>query len=317
MRRHVIASSTLDALARALGPQARRDEPVAPYTAMQIGGPANVLVTCETVDQVVRAVRLARRHELPWRLLGGGCNVLVADEGLDGVVIINRADRVTLEGRTIRAETGAQMSTVARLAVEQGLAGLAWATGLPGSVGGAVVGNAGAFEGNIAGVLTSASVYEPGGDVTERPAEWFEFDYRLSRIKRQAAGDRRPVVLEAAFQLEPGDPAQLAARAREIREWRRTRHPSGATVGSTFKNPPGGHAGYLIEQAGLRGYRIGGVEVSEIHGNFLMNVGGGTAADMMALIDHIQREIKDQFDIDLELEIELIGRISGEGSTQR
>jgi UDP-N-acetylmuramate dehydrogenase len=259
---------------------------------------------------------LAWRHGVPWRLLGGGCNVLVADGGVRGLVIVNRAARIEFDGTMARAETGAQLAVLAREAVERGLAGLEWAAGLPGTVGGAVVGNAGAFEGNVAGVLRSAAVLELDGGVVERPAEWFEFEYRGSRIKgageqgsrgaEERAGGGH-VVLAATFELEPGESKTLAAQASDILEWRRTRHPAGATMGSTFKNPPDSHAGYLIEQAGLRGCRIGGAQISELHGNFFMNAGGATAADVLALIEHVRAEVQQQFGVELELEIELVG----------
>lgn len=313
----------------ALGPRVCRDEPLAAYTAMRVGGPADLLIVCESVAEVVRAVRLAQEHGVPWVVLGGGCNVLVADKGMRGLVIVNKAAGIAFTGANVRAEAGASLALLARETVERGLAGLEWAAGLPGTVGGAVVGNAGAFDGDIAGVLAGATVLEPDGAITERPNEWFEFGYRESRIKKRhgdaetrghgdaetwrrrdrghASRITRHVVLAATFGLRPGDPQALAARAAEILEWRRTKHPSGATMGSTFKNPPGSHAGYLIEQAGLRGRRIGGAQISELHGNFFMNTGGATAADVLALIEHARAEVLRQFGVELELEIELIG----------
>jgi UDP-N-acetylmuramate dehydrogenase len=313
----VTVSSNLNTLAAALGPSVLRDEPLAHHTAMRVGGPADLLIVCESVDEVVRAVGLARQHGVDWRLLGGGCNVLVADGGVDGLVIVNRAARIEfglakdkganiMEKEAARAEAGAQLAILARETVGRGLTGLEWAAGLPGTVGGAVVGNAGAFEGDIATVLCCATVLGPDGEIVERPADWFKFDYRLSRIKREAGGGGY-VVLAATFGLQEGDPKALAARADEILEWRKTRHPSGATMGSTFKNPPHSHAGYLIEQVGLRGYRIGGAQISKLHGNFLMNTGDATAADVWALIEHARAEVGRQFGIDLELEIELVG----------
>jgi len=298
--------SNLGGLAKALGKRVKRDESLASYTAMRVGGPADLLVVCESVDEVVEAVALARQHEVDWLLLGGGCNVLVADRGVRGLVIVNRAAGIAFDGSTVRAEAGALLAALARQAVGRGLGGLEWAAGLPGAVGGAVVGNAGAFEGDIASVLRSATVLEPGGKVVERPNEWFEFDYRTSRIKREKPGQRQ-VVLAATFDLEPGDPAALKARAEEILEWRRTRHPSGATMGSTFKNPPDSHAGYLIEQAGLRGSFIGGAQISELHGNFFMNTGDATATEVLALIEHTRAEVRRQFGVELEVEIELVG----------
>ena len=310
-------SSDLDALAAALGPSVLRDEPMAHHTAMRVGGPADLLIVCESVGEVARAVQVARVAGVGWRVLGGGCNVLAADSGVRGLVIVNRAARIEFGLATergseaARAEAGAQFTVLARETVGRGLAGLEWGSGLPGTVGGAVVGNAGAFDGNVAGVLDSATVLGPDGEVVERPADWFGFDYRSSRIKKQEAGGREQeaggcVLLAATFGLHRGDPESLAARADEILEWRRTRHPYGATMGSTFKNPPDSHAGYLIEQAGLRGYRVGGAQIAELHGNFFMNTGGATAADVLALIEHARAEVKRQFGIEMELEIELV-----------
>jgi len=305
-----VSGPDVTALAVALGERVRRDEPMAQYTRMRVGGPADLLIVCESADEVVRAVKLARRHGVDWRMLGGGCNVLVADAGVRGLVIVNKAARIEFDGETARAEAGALLAVLAREAVARGLAGLEWAAGLPGAVGGAVVGNAGAFEGNIASTLRSATVLGPDGEVVERPNAWFEFDYRLSRIKC-GTPEQRSVVLAATFDLQRSDPKTLAAKAEEILEWRRTRHPAGATMGSTFKNPPDGHAGYLIEQAGLRGYRVGGAQISELHGNFFMNAGGATAADVLALIEHARAEVERQFGVALELEIELVGGLVG------
>ncbi len=303
----------LDALAVALGPTVQRNVPLAPYTAMRVGGPADLLWVSQRTDDLLRAVSLARRHGVDWRVLGGGCNVLVSDEGVRGLVIVHRATQVTFEPPTgpedwmaVRAESGALLAVVAKETVARARAGLEWAVGLPGSVGGAVVGNAGAFGGDIAHSLHTATVLGPQGEVVERPAGWFEFDYRSSRIKREPA-DRAYVVLAATFRLPPGDPASLADRAREIAEWRRTRHPAGATMGSTFKNPPGGHAGRLIEEAGLKGCRIGGAQVSEQHANFLMNTGNATAADVWTLIQHVQATVRRRLGVTLELEIERLG----------
>jgi UDP-N-acetylmuramate dehydrogenase len=304
----------------ALGERARRDEPLARYTAMRIGGPADLLVVCETTDEVVGALALARQYGVPWLLLGGGCNVLVSELGVRGLVIVNRAAGTHFEGPLVRAEAGALMAMLARETVARGLAGLEWAAGLPGTVGGAVVGNAGAFDGDVSHVLRSATVLGPDGGIAQCPNEWFEFEYRGSRIKRGAGNTKHEtrttkhgaegvgyVVLAAMFVLQQGDPHALEARVDEILEWRRTRHPSGATMGSTFKNPPGSHAGYLIEQAGLRGYRIGGAQISQLHGNFFLNTGTASAADVLALIEYARAEVNRQFGVDLELEIELVG----------
>lgn len=308
-------SPELDALAAALGRGVRRDEPLAPYTAMRVGGPADLLIVVESAHELTRAVGQARQYGIPWRVLGGGCNVLVADAGLRGLVIINQATSIRFDGETARVETGAKLAVLAGECVRRELRGLAWAAGLPGTVGGAVVGNAGAFGGDIAGTLRSATVLGLNGDVIERPNEWFAFRYRGSRLKgptEQQAESRHAentgyVVLEAEFALERGEVELLNDQVEHVLTWRKTRHPSGATMGSTFKNPPDSHAGHLIEQAGLKGYQIGDAKISEQHANFFINAGDATAADVLALIEHAQVEVERQFGIQLELEVELVG----------
>ncbi len=317
-----VGASNIEALSRALGPRARRDEPLRNYTALRVGGPADLLVTCDTVEALVGTLAAARSQSVPWLVLGGGCNVLVADAGVRGLTVVFRAAEVSFgddaivagpegisrekqSGEAVSVQAGALLAAVARGTLARGLAGLEWAAGLPGTVGGAVVGNAGAFEGDVASALISAIVLAPDGKVHEKDNDWFEFDYRTSRLKREATGSY--VLLLARFALQQADPRELAAKADEILMWRRTRHPAGATMGSTFKNPLGSHAGYLIEQAGLRGHRIGGAEISDLHGNFFMNVGDATAQDVLDLIDYARAEVLLQFGVELELEIELLG----------
>jgi UDP-N-acetylmuramate dehydrogenase len=312
----------LQALVIELGPRMKLAEPLGEYTAMRTGGRADGLVVCDQIDDLLHVLARARKHHVPWMVLGGGCNVLVADHGVRGLVVVCRAASIEIdrhvdaestesdpngpsETHSVWAEAGASLASVARMAASEDYAGLEWASGLPGSVGGAVVGNAGAFEGDVAGSLLVATVMDPSGHVDTKPAAWFEFDYRSSRLKGD--GPDRHVLLSAEFKCDEGDPEQLGRTVDEILTWRRTRHPSGFTMGSTFKNPPGSHAGYLIEQAGLRGHRIGGALVSPMHGNFLMNAGGATSADVLALIDYVRAEVNRQFGIELELEIELVG----------
>ena len=297
----------LEELARALGDSVRRQEPLAPYTSMRVGGPADLLLLCRTTEDLVRGAQEAGARGVPWWVLGGGCNVLVADAGIRGLVLVDRADQVRIEeDGTVWAEAGALIAGLAQETTRRGLAGLEWAAGLPGTVGGAVVGNAGAFGGDICSVLRTVTLLERDGTVRECQAGWLEFAYRDSRIKRLPAA-ARPAVLAATFGLQQSDPATLATRTAEILQWRRTRHPSGATMGSTFKNPPDGHAGRLIEAAGLKGYRIGGVAVSEQHANFLINTGTASAADVLALIRHVRAEVQARMGVCLELEVELVG----------
>ncbi len=295
----------LGTLAEMLGPRAQHGAVLAPYTAMRVGGPAELLVVAESAEELAETVRVARAHGVPWWVLGGGCNVLVGDEGLAGLVIINRAEAVTIKGNRVSAESGAKLASLARRTVDASLEGLAWGMGLPGTVGGAIVGNAGAFGGDIAGVLHSAEVLDANGRIVERENAWFGFGYRESCLKGEDAEE--DVVLTATFILEQGDGAALRRRAAEVLEERRRRHPSGPTVGSTFKNPPGEHAGRLIEQAGLKGRRVGGARVSEQHANFLINEGGAKAEDVLALIEHIRAMVWQRCGVELTLEIEVLG----------
>ncbi len=300
-------SEGLERLAVALGEGVRRNEPLAAYTNMRVGGPADLLLACATVIELVEAVRLAQAHGVDWWVLGGGCNVLVADAGVRGLTLVNRATATRIEADgVVWAEAGASLAALARRTAEQGLAGLEWAAGLPGTVGGAVVGNAGAFGGDMAATLRSLRVLERDGTLLERPAGWLDFGYRESRIKRLPLAER-PVVLEATFALQPSEAALLTARVAELLEWRRTHHPSGATMGSTFQNAPDVHAGRLIEGVGLKEYRIGGAEVAKKHANFFLNIGNATAADVLALIRHVQAQVEQRLGVRLELEVELVG----------
>jgi UDP-N-acetylmuramate dehydrogenase len=297
------------ALRAALGPAAvRENQALARYTVWRIGGPADLWTVAESVDTLRQAVTLAWDHEAPCVVLGSGSNILVSDAGVRGLVVINRTRAVTFSGDRVRAGSGALFSTVARQCVAQGLAGLEWAIGIPGTVGGAVVGNAGAWGGDVASTLVQAIVLQPDSTAAAWPVERFGYSYRTSTLKQQAAHlTPRPVVLEAEFALQTGQREALEARVAEITARRRASQPPGATCGSVFKNPPGDYAGRLIEAAGLKGQRRGGAEVSPVHANFIVNKEGATAADVKALIDLIQETVQAQFGVTLELEIELIG----------
>lgn len=310
-------------LKTALGPDAvQADQPLARYTALRIGGPAQLLVKAETVERLRQAVTLAWQHGIPCRILGGGSNVLVSDAGVHGLVVLNRAKAVTyraqeqvaLEAKTsVRAESGASFSTVARQCVMRGLAGLEWAVNIPGTVGGAVVGNAGAWGGDVASSLRQATVLEPGGTIAEWSVARFEYGYRTSVLKlRRTPTTPGPVILAAEFVLQPADGAVLEARVAEITARRKASQPPGATCGSVFKNPPGDHAGRLIEAAALKGRRIGAAEISPVHANFMVNHGGATAADVLGLIQLARQTVQAQFGVALELEIELVGDWQGE-----
>ncbi|MGD8623851.1 MAG: UDP-N-acetylmuramate dehydrogenase [Anaerolineae bacterium] len=292
-----------------------RRAPLAPYTALRVGGPAELLVKVTTARALRQAVILARARDLPCRVLGGGSNVLVSDAGLRGLVLLNRAGAITFGPDRVRAESGAALSRLARRCVSRGLAGLEWAVGLPGTVGGAVVGNAGAWGGDVASVLARARVLEANGQVSDWPARRFHFRYRGSALKAPAGP--QIVVLDAEFDLAPADRQALEARLAEITARRKASQPSGATCGSVFKNPPGDYAGRLVEAAGLKGTRRGGAMISDVHANFVVNEGSATAADVKALIDLAQRAVQEKFGIALELEIELLGEWHDSASPDR
>lgn len=298
------------ALAERLGPErVRADEPLARHTFYRIGGPADLFVVAGSVEELIAAVTLARENGAPYFILGAGTNVLVSDRGIRGLVVESRAKKVTWAEQDNRAqvtvEAGAPLSRLARQAARRGWAGLTWACGIPGTVGGGVVQNAGAHGGCMADVLQSVTVLD-NDDVTWCvPAENLGFDYRDSVFKKRIGPAW--IILAAELRLHRGDPAGLAARIADYDAWRRARQPAGASCGSVFKNPPGDYAGRLVEAAGLKGERAGGAEISPLHANFFVNKGGATAADVMVLIDRVRSEVMRQFSVALELEIELVG----------
>ena len=296
-------------LATRLGPEATEANPsLARHTSLRVGGPAELLVVAQSQDALCEAITLARDHGIPCRLVGSGSNVLVSDAGLHGLVVLNRATAVTFDGLRVQAESGASFSTVARRCVQRGLAGVEWAANIPGTVGGAVFGNAGTWGGDVASALVEATVLEPDGRVERWPVERFAYSYRSSVLKRQSAqGYACGVVLEAIFGLKEGNREELQAKVADIVAKRRSSQPPGPTCGSVFKNPPGDYAGRLIEAAGLKGTKIGGAEISPVHANFVMNTGSATAADIKELIDLARQTVQDRFGVSLELEIELIG----------
>jgi UDP-N-acetylmuramate dehydrogenase len=315
-----------DALVAAWGSAAvKANHALARYTALRIGGQADVLIKAESVEMLRQAVKAAWEENVPCCLLGGGSNVLVSDSGIRGLVVLNRARAIVLPpsrrrggaggGALARAESGASLATLARQCASRGLAGLEWAAGIPGTVGGAVVGNAGAWGGDVASALVRATVLETDGTEADWPVERFEYGYRSSVLKGQQATNGSPargslrhaVVLDVQFALQEADQQTLQARVSEITARRRATQPPGATCGSVFKNPPGDHAGRLIEAAGLKGARRGGAEISPVHANFVVNRGGATAADVKALIDLAREAVEAQFGTTLELEIELLG----------
>jgi len=287
------------------GEQFQLNDSLARYTVARLGGTASGILRVKTRDDFIWAIRWAYAQNINWWILGGGANVLAHDHGFDGLVIVNqvRGSDIDTQTGTVTAQAGASLSTLTRHCVQQGLKGLEWGASVPGTVGGAVVNNAGAHSGDMAGNLTTATVYDLQNDEQQ---QWalanFAYDYRYSVLKGQHG---RYVVLDGTLQLEPNhDPDTLKAQVNQFIEHRKRTQPPGASLGSMFKNPPDDYAGRLIEAAGLKGHQIGGVQISPRHANFFVNVGNGTASDYMALIALAQQTVYDQFGVALELEIE-------------
>lgn len=305
------------------GVELQRAVPLATYTTMKVGGNAEFFAEVSTTDQLLKLVRWARQVELPYYILGGGSNILISDAGIRGLVIYNRCRAVRIDDAPccaypqddrpyLMAESGAALAGVARRAVRAGLSGLEWAVSVPGTVGGAVVGNAGAHGGEVKDNLEYAMLIDGNGDVIEMSVVDFDYAYRDSAIKRlqpRRAGFK-PVVMSANFRLEVGDPDAIAARAEQYLAHRRTTQPVEPSLGSTFVNPPGDYAGRLIEAAGLKGMCVGGVQVSARHANFIINSGGvGTASaqDVLNLMAHVRQTVAQRFGVELTSEIQLVG----------
>lgn len=286
------------------GESVRRDEPLAPHTSFRIGGPADFFVAARTREDIVDAVAAAVAAGLPWLVLGRCSNVLIHEQGVRGLVIRNDASAFTLDPETgqVRCDSGARLPSVGAQTAKAGLTGLEWAVGIPGSVGGGIVMNAGAHGGCIADVLVSAEVLE-NGERKDLPAAAFEHSYRTSRLQRE----RHLVVLGADFQLQHAAPADCLARIQSFRRHRQDTQPTDPGAGSIFRNPPESSAGALIDRAGLKGTRHGGALISPKHGNFIVNVDHSTFADVIALIELARETVARQFGVDLHPEVEFIG----------
>ena len=275
---------------------------------MRVGGPADLFVEAKTIAELVEFVRLARQYGVSFFILGNGSNILVLDGGIRGLVIENHSDSFALnvinsEQAILNAESGASLPGVANRLARQGWSGLEWAIGVPGTFGGAVVGNAGAHGGAIADHLIAVEVLDAPGATRRLPKTECAFAYRMSRFK----WNKGEIVLRAEFGMKWGDPAACIARMNEYTNHRRRTQPTEPSVGSMFKNPPGNFAGQLIEQVGLKGTRVGNVEVSRVHANFFVNLGSATAREVLQLVEIVKSAVRGKFGLELELEIEIVG----------
>lgn len=299
-------SQLIEDLRQLVPPQhIRLDEPMRYHTSFRIGGPADIMVLPASTCQVVSVIRLARQRGVPVFVIGNGTNVLVRDGGLRGVVVklADNFQAVQVRGHKIWAEAGALLVKVARAAWQAGLTGLEFASGIPGSLGGAITMNAGAYGGEMKDVLASIVCCNQEGEICRLQRDELELEYRSSRVQKECY-----TVLEAILSLRPGDREAIKARMDEFNRRRREKQPLQLpSAGSVFKRPPGYYAGKLIQDAGLRGARIGDAQVSEMHCGFIVNRGQATAADVLQLIEHIQTTVRQKFGVELEPEIRIIG----------
>ncbi len=296
----------------ALGDKVLINETLSRHTSFRIGGPADLFVTVEDIRELCKVIALAREIGIPYFILGGGTNILVSDKGVRGLVVANRArnawfgdgDREDI----LHAESGASLSHLARQAIRRSLGGLEWAVGIPGTVGGAIVGNAGAYSESMADVLWKVSVLDERGQVQSVGVGGLGLGYRTSRFKGPGIREGGQEVILSAEMALIYKPRRWMERMVEARmAQRKATQPSMPSAGSVFKNPPGDFAGRLIEAAGLKGHRVGDAWISEKHANFIVNLGWAKADDVRQLIELVQDTVWNRFKVRLELEIELVG----------
>ena len=284
-------------------PVGTRDEPLAKHTSLHIGGPAQYYVRVTSERDLVEAVRVAREHELPVFVLGAGTNLLVADAGIRGVVLHNDWTETSVEGTIVTASSGTPLAHVAAVAARNGIEGLEWMATVPGTVGGAVHGNAGAFGKETKDDLVDAELMDLNGRTWTASNADLAFAYRTSALQGTPT-----IVVRARFKGIAGDRASAVRKIKEMANERMAKQPlAQPNTGSIFRNPPGDHAGRLIEAAGLKGTIEGGAMVSTKHANFIVNIGDASAWDVRHLMERCQAEVKERFGIDLRPEVELVG----------
>lgn len=281
------------------------DEPMIRHTTFRIGGPADYFLIPESFQQIEKILTICREYELPFFILGNGSNLLVGDSGYRGVIIqiFRNLNHISVEGCTIRVSAGALLSGVAAAAKNAALTGFEFAGGIPGTIGGAVVMNAGAYGGEMKDVLKEVTVLTKEGKILKLLAEELEMGYRTSAVKKAGY-----VVLEAVLELKKGEQEEIAAYMKELAQKRISKQPlEYPSAGSTFKRPEGYFAGKLIMDSGLRGYRVGGAQVSEKHCGFVINTGNACARDVKDLMDDVIDKVQEKFGVTLEPEVKFLG----------
>ncbi len=291
----------------------RVDEPLARHVTFGVGGPADAYLIAKTEDQLRLAYSTARSQDVPVFIFGSGSNILVGDGGVRGLTIENRTSEITGPsqngaGFKVRVASGVSFATLARRLSSAGYSGIEWACGIPGSLGGAVVSNAGAYDCSLADVIKGARLTDAQGAVIEAAPNDLQLSYRNSIFTKGLARDR--IVLSVDLRLDQSDAKALKARLKDFDRQRKDAQPPGRNCGSVFKNPPDHPSWWYVEQAGLRGHRIGNAEFSKKHANFILNLGGAAAADIVALIELAQQKVREQFGVELEREVALAGEFS-------
>jgi UDP-N-acetylmuramate dehydrogenase len=297
-----------DKLRELFGDHLQENVVMANYTTAHVGGPAGALIPVNSSAELEKAARNLWELKLPFRIIGSGANVLFSDLGYPGVILINHAHTIKIDSHStpprVWAESGANLGSLARQTALRGLSGLEWAATIPGTLGGGVYGNAGAQAMDIAGNVSSVDLLLPDGSKQTWNSERFQFQYRSSILKRDRS---QAVILSGCFNMKADSIDAIRERMDEFNDKRKASQPAGASMGSTFKNPPNDYAGRLIEAAGLKGKCVGEVEVSPRHANFFVNTGVATAQDYYRLIRLVQQKVAQTSGIQLELEIELVG----------
>lgn len=281
------------------------DEPMSRHTTFRIGGSADYFVKPGNADEVAAVIAVCREYNIPYFILGNGSNLLVSDDGYRGMIIniMDNMDSVTVDGRIITAQAGAMLVRVSVMARDNALTGLEFASGIPGTIGGAVYMNAGAYGGEMKNVVKTVRAIDEYGRIYELDSEKMDFSYRHSIVE-----ERKLIVLEVTLELERGSREAIDDRMKELAEARRSKQPlEYPSAGSTFKRPEGYFAGKLIMDAGLRGYSVGGAQVAEKHCGFVINKGGATASDVVELIRDVQHDVDDKFGVTLEPEVKMLG----------
>lgn len=281
-----------------------KNEPLNKYTFTKTGGPADFLAFPKSVTEVKALLEECRKNNLPWMVLGNASNLIVRDGGIRGLVImLEKLNHIEVKGNQITSQAGAKLIDTTYVALEHHLTGFEFACGIPGSIGGAIFMNAGAYGGEIKDVFVSCEVLYPDGQIKTLSAKEMAFSYRHSAIQKQHC-----IVLSATFALQAGNYAEIKAKMDELTHLRASKQPlEYPSCGSVFKRPVGHYTGPLIEQAGLKGMTIGGAQVSEKHAGFIVNINHATATDYVNLIQYIQKVIKEKFDVTLETEVRIIG----------